>query len=73
MRKALSYFAFLISGALGLFFVLGWVDGIRRDGLSQTGFTLLHWPAVLLTVALPVLAIVFFVMGLSLARNRDSA
>jgi hypothetical protein len=72
MRKALAYVAFLISGVLAIGFVTGWVDGIRRDGFSQTAYTLLHWPAVTLTVALPVLAIIFLGLGTSLLGPRES-
>ena len=60
MARALGYFAFLLSGIVALWFILGWIDGIRRDGLSETAYSLLRWPAISLTVALPVLAGVFF-------------
>ena len=69
MSKALGYFAIVLSGILALWFVGGWVDGIRRDGFADTAYSLLHWPAVTLTVALPVPAIVFLCVGLSLVRR----
>jgi hypothetical protein len=70
MSKVLGYFAFLLSGALALWFVAGWVDGIRRDGFSNTVYSMVRWPAVSLTVALPLLAVVFLCVGFSLARDR---
>src|SRR5262245_5035968 len=56
MGKLLAYVFLLTSGLLGVWFVAGWVDGIRREGLSQTAFNLLHWPAVAITIAVPLVA-----------------
>lgn len=71
MNKAFAYLSFLVSGLFALWFVAGWVDGIRSDGLSETAYTLLHWPAVTLTVGLPVSAIGCLCIGLSLLSRDD--
>lgn len=70
MTKVFSYLAYLLSGAFALWFVAGWVDGIVRNGFSNTVYTMVRWPAVSLTVGLPLLAIVFLCVGLSLAGER---
>jgi hypothetical protein len=69
----MAHLSFLLSGLLAVLFVGGWVDGILRDGLSDTDYMLSHWPAVIITVSLPVLATVFLCVGLSLLHGRDSA
>ena len=69
MSKALGYFALVLSAILAIWFVAGWVDGILDDGFSNTVYSMVRWPAVSLTVALPVLAIVFLCVGLSLVRR----
>ena len=73
MSKALGFFALVLSAIQALWFVGGWVDGILRDGFSNTVYSMVRWPAVTLTVGLPVLAIVFLCVGLSLIRRRPPA
>ncbi|QDT72233.1 hypothetical protein I41_14040 [Lacipirellula limnantheis] len=66
MTRAFSYLAFLLSALFALWFVAGWVDAIWSNGLSVGAYSLLHWPAVSGTIALPVLAVVFLCLGMSL-------
>lgn len=66
MTRAFAYIAFVLSAIFTLWFVTGWVAAIWSDGLSAAAYSLLHWPALGLTIALPVLAVVFLVLGVSL-------
>lgn len=66
MPRAFAFTAFALSALFTLWFVAGWVAAIWRDGLSAGAYSLLHWPAVSLTIALPVLALVFLCLGMSL-------
>lgn len=70
MSRAFAYLAFLLSALFALWFIGGWVDSIWREGFSLTVYGMLRWPAVSLTIALPVLAMVFLCLGVSLL-NRD--
>jgi hypothetical protein len=73
MQKVLASFAFLLAGVFAVWFVAGWVDGIWREGLSETIYGMIRWPAVALTIGLPVLVILFLALGASLLpeRRRD--
>jgi len=66
MTRAFAYGAFLISGLFAVWFVAGWVDAIMGLGLSVAVYSLTHWPAVMGTVLLPVFAVVFLCLGISL-------
>jgi hypothetical protein len=66
MRKVMASFAFLLSGLFALWFVAGWVDSIWREGLSETVYGMMRWPAVVLTIGLPALVIFFLALGASL-------
>jgi hypothetical protein len=66
MRQAFATIAFLISASLALWFVAGWGESIWRSGISQTMYSMLHWPAVSLTIALPLFAAIFFCLGSAL-------
>jgi hypothetical protein len=71
MGKALAYVFLVAAVLLGLLFVAGWIDGLRRDGLAQTAFTLLNWPAAAITISVPFAAIGFLCAGLSLLKRRN--
>lgn len=70
MIRAFAYIAFVLSAIFTLWFVAGWVEAIWSDGLSAGAYSLLHWPALGLTIALPVLAVVFLVLGVSLTPRE---
>jgi hypothetical protein len=66
MTRAFAYVAFILSALFAVWYVAGWADAINDLGLAGAVYMHTHWPAALGTVFIPVFALGFLCLGMSL-------